>query len=48
MPSPIAHCKQFAVFLVVSLFLMGCAVMSCVGCAVHQKTKAKKCQSPVK
>ena len=28
MPSPIAHCKQSVVLLVVSLFLLGCAVPS--------------------
>ena len=36
MPSPIAHCKQFVllVLLVVSLFLLGCVVPSSVGSTV--------------
>ena len=31
MPSPIAHCKQSVVLLVVSLFLLGCVVPTSVG-----------------
>ena len=34
MPSPVAHCKQSVVLLVVSLFLWGCAVPSSVGSTV--------------
>ena len=48
MPSLIAHCKQSVVVLVVSLFLLGCAVPSPVGSTVAIKVKVKKtmiCQS---
>ena len=34
MPSPIAHCKQSVILLVVSLFLLGCVVPSSVGSTV--------------
>ena len=34
MPSPIAHCKQSVVLLVVALFLLGCVVPSSLGSAV--------------
>ena len=34
MPSPVAHCKQSVVLLVVSLFLLGCVVLSSVGSTV--------------
>ena len=35
MPSPIAHCKQCEVLLVVSLFLLGCVVLSSVGSTMN-------------
>ena len=35
MPSPIAQCKKSVVLLVVSLFLLDCAVPSSVGSTVH-------------
>ena len=43
MPSPIAHCKQSVVLLVVSLFLLDCVVPSSVGSTVDiRRQKVKK------
>ena len=41
MPSPIAHCKQFVVLLVVSLFLLGCVVPSAVGSTVDIRRQSE-------
>ena len=41
MPSPIAHCKQSVVLLVVSLFLLGCVVLSSVGSAVDIRRQSE-------
>ena len=41
MPSPIAHCKQSVVLLVVSLFLLGCAVPSAVGSTVEIRRQSE-------
>ena len=41
MPSPIAHCKQSVVLLVVSLFLLGCVVPSAVGSTVDIRRQSE-------
>ena len=41
MPSPIAHCKQSVILLVVSLFLLGCVVPSSVDSTVDIRTRRK-------
>ena len=42
MPSPIAHCKQSVVLLVVSLFLLGCVVPSSVGSTVDIRRQSEE------
>ena len=42
MPSPIAQCKQFVVFLVVSLFLLACVVPSSVGSKVDIRRQSEE------
>ena len=42
MPSPIAHCQQSVVLLVVSLFLLGCVVPSSVGSTVDIRRKSEE------
>ena len=41
MPSPIAHCKQSVVLLVVSLFLLGRVVPSAVGSTVDIRKQSE-------
>ena len=41
MRSPIAHCKQSVVLLVVSLFLLGCAVPSAVGSTIDIRRQSE-------
>ena len=42
MPSPIAHCKQSVVLLVVSMFLLGCVVPSSMGSAVEIRSPCEE------
>ena len=42
MPSPIAHCKQSVVLVVVSLFLLGCAVPSSLSSTVDIRRRSEE------